>query len=46
MADSRDDFAKFFLLGGNGFVDGISDDAPPEARRECEKLLRKEKTLG
>lgn len=45
MSDERQIYIEYLIIGGNGFVDGIRDDAPEEAKREFEKFLRKQKEL-
>ena len=45
MSDERQIYTEYRIIGGNGFVDGIRDDAPEEAKREFEKFLRKQKEL-
>lgn len=37
------EFTKFFVIGGNGFVVGVRDDAPDVVRIKCDELLTKKK---
>ena len=40
-----DEYTKYLIIGGNGSVVGIRDDAPEAAKREYEKFIRKQKEI-
>ena len=40
MSENKTDYTEYLIIGGNGAVVGIRDDAPPEAKREYQKFAR------
>ncbi len=42
LSDAGTDYTKYLIIGGNGAVVGIRGDAPPEAKREYDKFIRKQ----
>lgn len=34
------EYTKYFIIGGNGFVVGVRDDAPDVVKVRCDELLR------
>ncbi len=40
------EYTRYLIIGGNGFVVGVRDDAPDVVKIKCDELLRKERHLG
>lgn len=45
VSQAISEYTRYFVIGGNGFVVGVRDDAPDVVRIRCDELLRNKKHI-